>query len=463
MLLPPGEYILGTSNEAFVAVAYGVEVREGAEAVTKDLVVLPPPPETPPVPEVARWLKRAAVPLSTVEAGQGFADLQPLKGWLAGAEVVALGDATYGTREFFQLKHRMLEFLVTELGFTVFALDARFAEAQAVNDYVLTGKGDPAQAVAGLGFWPWTTEEMLALVRWMRAYNANPAHPRKLTFYGVDPAFTAASARALLDYFGEVDPTFHRLLEPRFTSLLKTLEENTRLPWVETLSLARNVEDRLKQQHTDYARKSSERAWALAARHARLLLHVARMAASPSEADSLRSKAKAENTRWILEHEGPGTKLVLWGHNARVAAHNMVANFEPVGPHLREALGSRLYIFGFVFNQGAYRARPFGVPEDDEQRSTAYTTYPALEGSLDAALAATGLERLALDLRGAPREGPVGDFLELPLMSRYGSRHAENSHLWPTRPRLQYDGLFFIERTQPTVALPTAHRRTASQ
>jgi erythromycin esterase-like protein len=48
-------------------------------------------------------------------------------------------------------------------------------------------------------------------------------------------------------------------------------------------------------------------------------------------------------------------------------------------------------------------------------------------------------------------------------MSRYGSRHAENSHLWPTRPRLQYDGLFFIERTQPTVALPTAHRRTASQ
>ena len=48
--------------------------------------------------------------------------MQPLKAIIGPARVVALGEATHGTREFFQLKHRMLEFLVTEMGFNIFPL-----------------------------------------------------------------------------------------------------------------------------------------------------------------------------------------------------------------------------------------------------------------------------------------------------------------------------------------------------
>jgi len=82
-----------------------------------------------------------------------------------------LGEATHGTREFFQLKHRMLEFLASEMGFTIFSIEASMPEAYRLNDYVLNGNGDPAQLLKGMYFWTWDTQEVLAMIRWMREFN----------------------------------------------------------------------------------------------------------------------------------------------------------------------------------------------------------------------------------------------------------------------------------------------------
>ena len=117
------------------------------------------------------WLKTNAIRLSTVEAGHGFADMQPLKKVIGDARIVSLGEATHGSREFFQLKHRMLEFLATEKGFTIFSIEANMPEAYRLNDYVLNGNGDPATLIKGMYFWTWSTEEVLDMVLWMREFN----------------------------------------------------------------------------------------------------------------------------------------------------------------------------------------------------------------------------------------------------------------------------------------------------
>ena len=107
------------------------------------------------VDDVKKWLQANAIPLKGVEAGRGFEDLQPLKKLIGSARLVSLGEATHGTREFFQLKHRMLEFLATEMGFTIFSIEANMPEAYRLNEYVLTGKGDPKQLLKGMYFWTW--------------------------------------------------------------------------------------------------------------------------------------------------------------------------------------------------------------------------------------------------------------------------------------------------------------------
>ena len=119
------------------------------------------------------WIRANAIRLSTTEAGHGFADMQALKPLIGNARIVSLGEATHGTREFFQLKHRMLEFLATEMGFTIFSIEANMPEAYRLNDYVLNGTGDPAELLRGMYFWTWNTEEVLEMIRWMRAFNAS--------------------------------------------------------------------------------------------------------------------------------------------------------------------------------------------------------------------------------------------------------------------------------------------------
>src|SRR5262245_50963020 len=47
------------------------------------------------------WTRKHAIPLKTVEAKHGFEDMEPLKKVVGDARIVALGEATHGTREFF--------------------------------------------------------------------------------------------------------------------------------------------------------------------------------------------------------------------------------------------------------------------------------------------------------------------------------------------------------------------------
>lgn len=90
---------------------------------------------------------------------------------IGNARIVALGEATHGTREFFQLKHRMLEFLATWMVFTIFSIEANMPEAYRLNDYVPNAKGDPAQLLKGMYFWTWDTKEVLEMIQRMREFN----------------------------------------------------------------------------------------------------------------------------------------------------------------------------------------------------------------------------------------------------------------------------------------------------
>lgn len=121
--------------------------------------------------ERVAWLRKHAIPLKTWEAGRGEDDLRPLKAVLGDARIVSLGECTHGTREVFQMKHRLLEFLVTEMGFSIFSIEASMPEAYRLNDFVLHGRGDPEELINGMYFWTWNTEEVRDMVLWMREYN----------------------------------------------------------------------------------------------------------------------------------------------------------------------------------------------------------------------------------------------------------------------------------------------------
>jgi erythromycin esterase len=403
------------------------------------------------------WLAANAIRLDTVEAGRGFADMQALKGVIGKTRLVSLGEATHGTREFFQLKHRMLEFLVNEMGFNIFAIEATMPESFDINEYVMTGKGDPAKALAGIYFWTWDTEEVLEMIQWMRRYNADPNHTRKVKFYGFDMQSAARAAKVTLSYLRRVDPQraenaakeLGLLANPYTEPQFYTLAKEKKVAAAETV---KSVLASFDERNQDYVNRSNADEWSLARLHAQILAQNIEMQSGAINSRlAVRDRSMAENIRWILEHEGPDAKLVAWAHNGHVAAQNTM-----MGSHLRRMFGSEMAIFGFAFNQGGFQAMEMPCPSATGLRS--FNVGPAPDGSLDATLASAGLRIAAIDLRTLPKEGEAAKWFSEPRATRiigagYGERFAAHFLDRQVTPQI-YDAILFVEKT--TAARPLA-------
>jgi erythromycin esterase-like protein len=165
-----------------------------------------------PVPEPVReWIAQNAVRLNTPEAGHGFDDMAPLRKIVGDARIVSLGEATHGSREFFQLKHRMLEYLTTQMGFSIFAIEANMPEAYRLNDYVLRGEGDPTRLLKGMYFWTWDTQEVLEMIRWMRAFNESGKG--RVQFTGFDMQTPTVAAQIVREFLAARDPDYAKSAE----------------------------------------------------------------------------------------------------------------------------------------------------------------------------------------------------------------------------------------------------------
>lgn len=155
-------------------------------------------------PDAIAWIRDTAIPFQSVQAESGFDDLRPLAQLIGKARIVALGEPTHGSREVFQMKHRLLEYLASEMGFTIFSIEASMPEAYALDDYVLHGQGNPRALIGGMHFWTWNTEEVLSMVDWMRRFNAAGKGP--VHFTGFDMQSLNAPVENLSAFIGKARP-----------------------------------------------------------------------------------------------------------------------------------------------------------------------------------------------------------------------------------------------------------------
>jgi erythromycin esterase len=426
---------------------YGSAKRTGDRAeIAITMPVLAPPPQ-----EVVDWIGAHAIPLATAEAGNGLDDIAPIARLIGKARVVALGEATHGTREFFQLKHRVLEYLVAKQGFTVFAIEANQPECRAINEYVLHGTGDPKAALDGIYFWTWNTEEVLAMIEWMRAWNSDPRHPHKVQFLGFDMQTSTVAYASLAAFLGKLAPdAAPSLLAPievlggggASAALAKpTAEEQKRV--TEGLAAIANAFDAGRKA---WARKATA-AELDEVRHDLTILEQATEMYMANGAGgssfNVRDRSMAANIQWILGHQPPGTRMVVWAHNGHIA--NRLATFDNMGSHLRRQLKTGYVNLGFVFSQGSFQAIERG------QRSglNEITLGDPPESNASVAFARTGKPLLVLDLRALPARGTVHDWFAAPHPVRdIGAVFTteQNMTVMHVLPVL-YDAVIFVDRT----------------
>lgn len=410
--------------------------------------------------EVTAWLSQHAVPLSGgLTAGAPTADLQPLKEVLDGVRIVGLGESTHGTREFFQLKHRLLEYLVTELGFTTLAMEASASAGPAVDAYVRGGVGDPAQVLTGLGFWTWRTEEVLDTIEWMRAYNDGRPADEQVRFAGIDPQRSGDSLAVLEAFLTSVAPDRLPALHSTLGILANAYPGSRPDPRQGLMHEA----EKLLEFVRGYDEPDTP-AGAVAVRHARILVRAADLVTRGGQhpdpertVSAARDRYMAQAVEEILDGD-PAAKVVLWGHNSHIAkARTADATTSPLGRHLRERYGDAYYALGLLFGEGSFRAHriwpgPWSgvgglmgrVAEGNPIGAPAPTT---VEAQLATATPADHL----LDLRpagadDAPR--PVREWAGAPHTTRsFGAlvpRWFYRRDVTPVRLSEEYDGLAYV-------------------
>jgi erythromycin esterase len=393
--------------------------------------------QSPPALSAAQtWIKQHAIVLKTTDPQAPLDDLLPLKPLIGTASLIGLGEATHGSHEFFTMKHRLLEFLVEKMGFTMFAMEGSWSAGEQINAYVLKGQGDAANVLQLFHFWTWNTQEVLDLLKWMRAYNADTTHLQKISFAGFDCQIIEPNTyESVTHYLQSVDPprvatvaALYRGLRPdpavsmgQYEAAYQQLPQSTLQRYV---NQARQVYDLLTQQQVAYEKRSSPQAFAMAEQEARVIVQHAQLySANPDEAGGIRDKAMADNIAWLHEQTASGKKIVLWAHDGHIATAEQPA----MGWFLRERYGTHYLAVGMSFYEGSFNA----VGLDDKGQSTPLQPYDVQlsdPGSYNDTFGHLGLSLYALDLRHLP-EGAAGQWLQVPhnfamIGALYDSRKA---------------------------------------
>jgi erythromycin esterase len=360
----------------------------------------PAPVDEKSPPRVEPDRVSSVVPIEHVEPGGSHDDLKPLGPSFAGARVIAIGEATHGSHEFFTLRHRLLAWAIEELGVRALAIESSMAEVVELDRYI-QGEGEPDRArslVARNSSWPWRTVEFAHTLEWLRAHNREREVSERVHIYGFDiqqPWVTLEALRSALTEHSSVE----LLLEFEVLELLA-------------------VTPARYQEYDDARRDRISVALAELDTHLRgvtppidpLLLRIYGTLAQVEQhyrasghrgVSPPREQAMADNIAWLADTQHPRAPMLVWAHNGHISRAPLHSSHEDaMGRHLAQRFGAGFVNVGFLFERGDFLAKD---RLDEAQPIRTFSLPDGPSDGLAARLAAEGPDVFAWDLRTIPQ------------------------------------------------------------
>jgi erythromycin esterase-like protein len=412
------------------------------------------------------------------------ADTDHLLDIVGDADIVLLGEATHGTREFYRVRAELTQRLILDRGFTAVAVEADWPDAYRVNRHV-RGEGDDADAIAALsGFkrfpaWMWRNQDVARFVAWLREQNATRDRGERAGFYGLDLYSLFTSIEAVVGYLDRVDPEAAARARSRYACFDQFSRDSETYAYAaasgfvepcESAVVAQLVE--LQRAATAYASRDghvAEDEFFFAEGNARLAKNAEEyyrsMFRGRASSWNLRDRHMMETLVALdayLRRRRGRARIVVWAHNSHLGdarATDMATQGElNLGQLVREHYGARAVAIGFTTNAGTVTAAT-----DWDGPAAVKDVRQALRGSVERIFHQTGIPRFLLSLT---REGMARDGLLAPRLQRaigviYRPETERVSHYFHARLAEQFDAVIHIDRT--TAVEPLDHASAPSQ
>jgi erythromycin esterase len=266
-------------------------------------------------------------------------------------DMIGLGESTHGTKEFDDLKFKIIAAMVSRDNVKTVAIEFDFCGLEYLNDYLLNGKNDSLlNAMNKSGFYGiYRTQEVYRLLKWLHDYNLGRPSAEKVKLAGVDMQDPYSITQAILNRFkGTAD------LIPASLAALKKL--NLLYSPRKEVKISGSDMDVYKEMVKDLSIVAEKEPYPYAKFYVRLLEQTLslREISNFNDYRSLRDKYLAENALYLFAKREPSTKMILWLHNGHIA-HSRISKTYRAGFHLQQKLGDKYFALAFAFNEGSVR------------------------------------------------------------------------------------------------------------
>ncbi|PCJ88958.1 MAG: protein-L-isoaspartate O-methyltransferase [Thiotrichaceae bacterium] len=333
----------------------------------------------------------ATLPELIYDSSEHFSDidsanLDGLLDRIGDCRLVLLGEASHGTREFYDMRARISKQLIEKKGFNIIAVEADWPDAASIDHYIRGTSHDPMvenKPFTRFPTWMWANHSVSEFTHWLKDYNQQfNVVEDAVGFYGLDLYSMYSSMEAVLNYLQDIDPETAELARLRYGCLM---------PWADDPSLYSRVvlsnkyrecefevlavlQDFLKQRE-HYTQADGQRFFSTE-QNARLVTNAERyyrtMYYAGNNSWNQRDQHMFETLKEILDYRGEKSKAIVWEHNSHIGdarATQMSARGEfNIGQRVRETFGDNAYLIGFGTDHGTVAAASeWGGPMEVKQ------------------------------------------------------------------------------------------------
>lgn len=392
---------------------------------------------------------------------------------IANARFVMLGEATHGTKEFYQTRIEITQQLIEKKEFMAVAIEGDWPDAYTIHRYI-QGKNNKAtdylQALEDFKRfprWMWRNTTIPPFLRWLRKYNDHlPSETQKIGFYGLDLYSLNASMQAVISYLMQIDSEAAQRARKRYACFDHLNVDPQMYGYLTNIGIKKSclndaIAVLLELQHHafEYLHHdglSAEEDYFFATQNAHLVkdaeAYYRSMFEGRASSWNVRDTHMMDTLNNLADHlesrfKKPA-KIVIWAHNSHLGDARATEMSEQgeinIGQLVREQHAAHSYSIGFSTYEGFVTAAT-----DWDSPAERKKIVPGLVGSYEELFHHLKYKNFILDLV-ANKE--LDHYLQLPRLQRaigviYRPESERLSHYFFTHLPYQFDCMIHFDHS----------------